>query len=1010
MLDRLRVARRPGRTALLLGALLALVISSLPAATAAPGKAAKDVATGFQGESGALASLDRRSGRVQPTSRQRSLVAGKQAAARWNAFGTPRSLARNGAALAGATAGSPATAARGWLQANRELFRLSRQGVANLELLHQARIGKGHAVTFRQRFGGLPAAHDGLVTLALLNGRVIHVSSSIAGDGNAPGAARISAVDAWRAAAADVGRRVAAADISGVARQHGWTRMTVKGFSHPQLARLAALPTPTAGVRPVWKTVVLDNQAEPLAFNHYVDAQTGAVLLRENQLEHAQESPDPAKWKVFPATPRLNYSSADIREIWCWDRSGPDCDRVLNNPAARIPWDVDPATGQSTNTSLGNAARTFENWNTNDPFAVGVNPATPRPNRDYVYPWTNQWFNERCNPDVFTSPQRNDIDAAIANLFAMHNRMHDWSYFLGFTEQNFNMQDDNFGLGGLENDPEQGNAQAGGITGGPPDFEARDNANQITFEDGVAPITNMYLWQPIAGAFYAPCVDGDYDMTVIGHEYTHAISNRMVAGPEGDLDGPQAGAMGESWSDLTAMEYLNEYRFVPVDDENRYAIGPYVTGDKQAGIRNYGMNRSPLNYSDIGYDVTGPQVHADGEIWSATNFDIRQALIAKYNRRFPAGSARLQRRCADGELPADRCPGNRRWMQIVFDAYLLMGSQVSMVDARDAYLAADQMRFGGANQAALWNAFARRGLGEGAASNTNADPDPVPSFASPFQREASVRFRPVDDHGNAVAAQLFVGRYEGRAVPVADTDPATALGDTFRIVPGTYHLIARADGFGAKRLTERFRGGQRNLRVELPRNLASATNGATASGDGVSLESLIDDTEATNWASLGAPVEGRQVTVRLDPSSPSHRIGRVQVSAHLRPPFVPDDPNDPVQSRFSALRQFQILACEATASVDCADEAEFSVVFTSPADAFPAIAPRPRAPQLIIRSFDIPRTRASHVRLRVLTNQCTGAPDYQGEQDNDPRAATDCSDASPQALNVRAAELQVFGR
>jgi extracellular elastinolytic metalloproteinase len=1010
MLDRVRATRRPGRTALLLGALLALVVTSLPAG-AAPGQVAKGAAPAFQGESGELPNLDHRRGRVQPTATQRSLVVGKQADARWNAFGTPRSLVRQGGALAGAPAGNAAAAARGWLQANRELFRLSQQGVAGLELLHQARIGKGHAVTFRQRFGGLPAAHDGLVTLAVLDGEVIHVSSSIAGDGNAPGAARISAVDAWRAAAADVGRQVAAADISGVAQQHGWTRMTVKGFTHPQLARLAALPTPADGVRPVWETVVLDNQAEPLAFTHFVDAQTGAVHLRENRLEHAQEAPDPAKWKVFPASPRLDYSSADTRQVWCWDRSGPDCQRVLDNPAARVPWDVNPRTGASTFTSIGNAARSFENWLSNDPFTVGTNPATPRPGRDYLYPWTNQWLTERCNPDTtFTSPQRNDIDAAIANLFAMHNRMHDWSWFLGFTEQNFNLQDFNFGAGGLENDPEQGNAQAGGISGGPPTFAARDNANQITFNDGVPAITNMYLWQPIAGGFYAPCVDGDYDMTVIGHEYTHAISNRMVAGPDGDLDGPQAGAMGEAWSDLTAMEYLNEYRFVPVADENRYAIGPYVTGDKQAGIRNYGMNRSPLNYSDIGYDVTGPQVHADGEIWTATNFDIRQALIARYDNRFPAGDAALQRRCADGQRPADRCPGNRRWIQILFDAYLLMPSAVSMVDARDAYLAADRMRFGGANQATLWNAFAGRGLGEGAASNTNADPDPVPSFTSPYANEARVRFRPVDEDGHAVVGQLFVGRYQGRAVPVADTDPATALGDTLRIVPGAYDLIARADGFGAKRLTERFRSGQtRNLTVGLPRNLASAHRGATATGDGVDLDSLIDDTEATNWASLGVPVQGRQVTVRLDPSEPSHRISRVQVSAHLRPPN-PADPNDPVQSRFSALRQFELLACEVTAGVDCADDADFTVVFTSPADAFPAIAPRPRAPQLIMRSFDIPRTRATHVRLRVLTNQCTGAPDYQGEQDNDPRAATDCTTASVQALNVRAAELQVFRR
>jgi extracellular elastinolytic metalloproteinase len=157
-------------------------------------------------------------------------------------------------------------------------------------------------------------------------------------------------------------------------------------------------------VRPVWETLVLDNQAEPLAFTQFVDARTGKVLLRENLVDDAQD-PDPARWKVFPASPRLDYSSADTRQIWCWDPSGPDCQRVLNNPAARVPWDVDPRTGQSTHTSIGNAARSVENWNSNNPFTVGVNPATPRPNRDYVYPWTNRWFTERCNPDTFTSPQ-----------------------------------------------------------------------------------------------------------------------------------------------------------------------------------------------------------------------------------------------------------------------------------------------------------------------------------------------------------------------------------------------------------------------------------------------------------------------------------------------------------------------------------------------------------------------------------------------------------------------------
>lgn len=98
----------------------------------------------------------------------------------------------------------------------------------------------------------------------------------------------------------------------------------------------------------------------------------------------------------------------------------------------------------------------------------------------------------------------------------------------------------------------------------------------------------------------------------------------------------------------------------------------------------------------------------------------------------------------------------------------------------------------------------------------------------------------------------------------------------------------------------------------------------------------------------------------------------------------------------------------ASGAVDCSQPSQFTSVFTSAADAFPSAIPRPRAPELIIRSFDVPRTRATHVRLRVLTNQCTGAPAYQGDQDDDPRNITDCDEGSTQDDNVRAAELQVF--
>jgi hypothetical protein len=936
-----------------------------------------------------LADRDVRTGRVAPSAHQRALVAREGARATWTRFGTPRSLTKARGALAGGLAADPVRAARQWIAANRDLLGIDG---SRLAIVRSAPIGGGRAVMLRQRFGSLPIGRDGLIVVGVSGGRVAYVSSSLAADRTITGTKRLSATQAVRAAAADAG--IPASALRG-------------------RPKLVAVPTPERGVRRAWKVQLIGGGAEPRAVASFVDADTGAVLVRDNLVDHLAENP---RWKVFPANPPLDYSSTDTRVTWCWLASA-GCAMVVGNPASPNPWDVDPDTGASTRSTEGNNSFAVHNWDDNDARTVGIERATPRPDREYNYAWTNQWHDARCNPTTFDSAQRNDIDAARANLFVVHNRLHDWAYNLGFTERAWNMQMSNFGRGAAENDPEQGNAQAGGRSGGPASgFAARDNANQITPRDGLAPTTNMYLWQPIAAAFYSPCVDGDYDTSVIGHEFTHAISNRMAGGPDAGLQGDQAGAMGESWSDLDAVEYLSENGYVPTAGENPFAVGPYVTGDHSAGIRNYGMNASPLNYSDFGYDFACNQptcgrlteVHSDSEIWSAVNYDVRQAFVARYG----AGDAALNAACAAGQQPVTACPGSRRWIQLMFDAWLLMPSgSVTMIDARDAMLAADDLRFHGANHDIMWNAFAHRGLGQAASTTGPNDADPVASYDSPFTDEATVRFRPAGDAAGD-KAQLFVGQYQARATPIADTDPGTTLSDTFKLAPGTYQLLARGDGFGAVRTTLTVNAGQlRDLAVTMRENLASSANGATATGDGTNLGALIDDTEATNWASLGAPVAGRQVTVRLDPSARAVTFRRIQVSALLRT-LLPNDPGGDTlgQNRFTALRSFELLACEVRGAVDCTQDAQFTSVFTSPADAFPSGVPRPRAPELLLRSFDVPQTRASYVRLRVLSNQCTGTAAYQGDQDDDPLNVTDCRDGSVQDLNVRAAELQVFAR
>ena len=927
-----------------------------------------DAKVDIQGEARGHRDVERR-GDVAPTDAQRRAV---KAQVRFGRFGTPESVTGAGTPLATGLPAAPEAAARAYLSRERELFGLSQAQVDGLELVAANPIGRGAAVLLRQRFGDLRTAQDGLVSIGVVDGTVMSASSSLTRGTALPQPARLTGEQAVAIARGDAGGTAA----DGQAQ-----------------AELVALPV-AEGARSAYQVVLSPGAGEDEAFTTYVDAVEGTVLLREDLIDHASDDPT---WQVFSSNPPVG-SSADTRTGWSLSGTQPGSTEAVRDPASGAAWDT--LAGVPTGTTLGNSARTAENRASCISRALGTRTFAATPTRDYTAPWTDQWRQQGCDPTTLDSPQEADVEASMANLFAAHNRMHDWSYGLGFTEKTWNAQQDNFSRGGLGRDAEQGNAQAGARN---PDI--RDNANQFTPPDGQKPISNMYLWQPIAGAFYAPCVDGDYDMSVIGHEYGHLISNRMVAGPDAGLMGPQAGAMGESWSDLLATEYAREHGYRNAGNTPT-VVGAYVTGDTVAGIRNYDMSTSPLNYSDIGYDLTGVQVHADGEIWSATNHALREALTARHG----AGTAADQKACALGARSYDSCPGNRRWMQLVFDSYLLMAqSRVSMIDARDNLLAAEALRTGGTDQALLKTVFASRGLGAGAKSDTNADPDPEVSFATGTGSDGSVTFT-TGGPAAGVPVRIYLGDHEARAVPVADTDPATPLGSTLAITAGTYRAVVAGAGAGHTRVTFEVKPGQvRDVPITVQRNLAASAAGAKASGDGVNADKLIDETEGTNWASVNsAPVAGKAVTVDLAGDA-AQTVRRVQVSAALRPAILGNA--DPIgQNRYTALRSFRLLACDATSGADCTTAASFTPVLTSAADAFPATRPRPRVGELNLRSFEVPATRATHLRLEVLTSQCTGGPDFAGEQDKDPRSATDCSTASSANDDVRVAELQAFAR
>src|SRR3954469_12780515 len=603
----------------------------------------------------------------------------------------------------------------------------------------------------------------------------------------------------------------------------------------------------------------------------------------------------------------------------------------------------------------------------------------------------------------------------------------------------------------LGNDAVMGQVQDAAISGGFPSYSARDNANMGTGADGQHPSTNMFLWQPLPGAFYAPCVDGAYDFTVFGHEYGHAIENRMIGKGVGARQGFPAGAMGEAFGDFDALEYVNEAHLAPVPGSDRYTEGAYATGNGYNGIRDFLAGRpmggefpapgqnpdtDPLNYGNFGFDIAGVEVHADGEIWVAVEIDLRDLFL----QRYPSSGAAEDIACVHGQLNTNTCPGDRRWIQDYYDSMVLMPRATTMIQARDAMLAGDMGRFGGANQDLIWQGFAMRGFGNHQSTVSNGDANPVPDFSSPMANNATVNFSADSKDGSAVPvnAQIFVGDYSAGSTQIADTNPATIatgtdatgnLDNTAQFVPtgagslagkndrwAYYNFVAVAPGYGHVRFRmKRLQAGEeRNITIHMPTNYASATQGGTlitdapATGTNVTPNNLIDDNEGTTntqsctpTATCLVPVNGRWVVLQLGgiPAG-GVSVNRLGVSARF-------------SSRFVGLRSFDAYVCRAgrvetnlTCDGNIADG--WTKIITGPADSFPGVNPRPGTQDESLRFFAAPQQLpATHVKFVVTNNQCTGQPTYQGDQDLDPANNSECR-VGIRRSEVHAAEIEVF--
>ncbi len=743
----------------------------------------------------------------------------------------------------------------------------------------------------------------------------------------------------------------------------------------------------------------------------------------------------PATFRAFGSNPQLardGVVSKDDRYLAC-SGTGKEGNPLAKDLSAcsyvyrdnsRLDYDADPVLGAAGATTFGNNALT-----TNAQASSSLTPGAPATSpvsltREYAPTFNDAWHVARCNPASILPPDSANIDASIVNLFVGHNRIHDFSYRLGLTEVRGAMQVNNFGHTGTnvaEDDPEIGNAQNAALTNnafavsnlatGPAagvGLTGRDNANQITLQDGVPGITNQYLFQPVVG-FYAPCTDGDLDATVFLHEYTHAISNRLIAGPATGLSGQQGGSMGESWSDLDAIEYLNAFGLAGNRGEDPFSLGAYATGDPLVGIRDYNLapSRNPLNYSDFGFDATGAEVHADGEVWNAVQMTVREALIKKYDATFPHTNKVLQKACALGRTASGAvasgftgCPGNRHYITYLYDAMILQANGApSMVDMKNAELAAVMMRLP-ADYDTVADAFASRGLGSGASSKTGDDKEPIPSFASPkTAKNGHVTFKLVDANtGKPVAGAVYIGMYTARCRPVA-----TSASPKAEILKGSYALTVQAKGYGIQRFTKSFAAGSQTVTLKLAKNVASSAYGAAISGNAGALRigRIIDDSEVTNGAYDGQPVKGRTFTVKFGGGLKT--FDKVALSA-LHHPALPAKGEDAAefQGRLLGIHTFDLQASSNGG-------ASFTTIYSSPSNFFPTGRPRATAPDLILRTVKLSKpVRANALRLVIKSNTCTGSADFNHEQEDDVTNPSDCRSTATNTTRVTVTELQAF--
>ena len=623
---------------------------------------------------------------------------------------------------------------RGFLQAHAAAYGLGATQADELVVVADAMNPAGNMawVELEQRLNGIPVFQGHVRGAFTVKGELARTNGLVATgiDGALVSSPALSAADAVAIAAASVNLAVAGNPVE---RERQGDKIVFErgAMGDEPRAWLVYFPLAHGVARLAWATEVF---GDPLGFLTVVDAGTGTVIFRKNLTEfqtqaatynvYTSDSPAPAS--PSPALPGMNYVAPVVPRVNV-TRIGNEAPYTFNN----LGWITDNTNGVNGHTDGNNVEAGIDRDGTN-----GVDAPVAGTNRVFNFAYNPGPGSPAPGDDPLTlNYQRGEV----TNMFYWVNRYHDETYRLGFTEQFFNFQNDNFGRGGTGLDRVSAETQ---------DSSGTNNANFATPADGGRGRMQMYLWT-------GPTPDrgGGLDTDVMLHELTHGLSNRLHANAAG-LTTNMSRGLGEGWSDFYARALLSDAS-EPVG--GLYTTGGWATDELAAGVENYyygirrfpyavkttlganGRPHNPMTFADIDStqaDLTDgafpqnpafptttarDQVHEAGQIWAMMLLEVRARFITRLGFT----------------------EGNRRILQFVTDG--MKGDPVgpTFLTARDSIVAAANA--GGGTQADvddIWAGFATRGLGvlaqildQGTGSNNARvvenylrPSDPVPTF------------------------------------------------------------------------------------------------------------------------------------------------------------------------------------------------------------------------------------------------------------------------------------------